>query len=65
MEKPAADIEVDCKRGCLGSFAYSKLAEHDKDCVGKIPVLCVRANCLRANCKHESVLWSSAIKHHL
>jgi hypothetical protein len=65
MEKSAANIEVDCKRGCSGSFAYSKLAEHDKDCVGKVPVLCLGVNCLRAKCKHESVLWSTAIEHHV
>jgi hypothetical protein len=59
LEKSAADIHVECKRGCGGSCAYSGLAEHDEDCVGKVPV-----KCITDGCQYESKLWSTAIEHH-
>jgi hypothetical protein len=58
LERSAAAIEVKCRRGCRGSFAYSKLAEHDEDCVGKAQISCTKCQC------NKSKLWSSAIKHH-
>jgi hypothetical protein len=59
LEQTAADIEIECKRGCGSSIAYSSLVEHENDCVGKVAV-----RCSRPNCDHKSPLWFAAIAHH-
>jgi hypothetical protein len=59
LEQTASDIEIECKRGCGSSIAYSSLVEHENDCVGKVAV-----RCARPNCEHVSTLWSAAIAHH-
>jgi hypothetical protein len=61
LEQLAADVEIECKRGCEALITYSNLVEHEKDCVGNVAVRCTSGGC---GCDHESTLWSAAIAHH-
>jgi hypothetical protein len=60
LEQSAADIEIECKRGCGRLIAYSNLARHERDCdcVGRVAVSCL-------GCGRGSTLWSAAIAHHV